>query len=266
MVRCCTPGMILLILSAVLFSTAQAEEEPDAESQRRLAVIQEAAEMYALYGDDRETKLKRIDKPVLRFDDAVTLSKQGCVYLWIDAQQRPAAIASIYFQADGARIDEFQSLASGAVTAEFSGGVVWQPVGPGITWSKLEDGGEVPDSKSQRLVRMRDLARQFTATVTDRSAGRQELRLLPQPMYRYHDPDNAIVDGAVFSYAKGTNPEILLLVEAVQKDGERHWRHAFCRMTSRDCEVLKEDRVAWKSDPISFPQAADSVYFNRSTR
>src|SRR5262249_16389862 len=61
-----------------------------------------------------------------------------------------------------------------------------------------------------------------------------ELRLLPQPLYRY-EPDREtpdLVDGALFGFVQGTDPQSLLILEA-RRDGERiGWKFAFPRMAS----------------------------------
>jgi len=253
--------------SVVADEPAAPTAEQQAEDQRRIAIIQEAAEMYKLYGDERREKpLTRSDKPLLRFDDPVTLASKGAVYVWSDAKRRPLAVASIYFQGNGTRVDEFQSLTTGELLAEFNDAVVWQPSLPGLEWKALEEAGKVPDTKALRLGKMRALARQFTASVTDPMAGRQELRLLPQPMYRYEDAERGIVDSALFSYAKGTNPEVLLVLQAEKLEGRVQWMYAFCRMTSRECEVQRSDQVIWKIAKSQFPQSPEDPYFNRGTR
>ena len=65
---------------------------------------------------------------------------------------------------------------------------------------------------------MRRLARQFSASVNDDKFGRQQLRLLSKPLYSYGKAGSQVLDGAIFAFAKGTNPEVLVLIEAVPKD------------------------------------------------
>jgi hypothetical protein len=89
----------------------------------------------------------------------------------------------------------------------------------------------------------------------------QVLRLLPQPVYRYGRPDEAVADGAIFAYCKGTNPEVLLLVEAVKNGKELQWNYAFARMSSRGCEVRREDKVVW-SVPLIRGESPTDPYVN----
>jgi hypothetical protein len=112
-----------------------------------------------------------------------------------------------------------------------------------------------------RLNQMRAFAREFTASVATSTTDRQELRLLPQPVFRYGRADGAVADGAVFAYCKGTNPEVLLLVEAVPNGGRLEWEHAFARMTSRGCEVRRGDKEVWSVPRVSGGPPTDP-YFN----
>ena len=64
-------------------------------------------------------------------------------------------------------------------------------------------------------------------------------------MYRYGRSDADVADGAIFAFCKGTNPEVLLLVEAVKNGKELEWKFAFARMTARECEVRRGDKVIW---------------------
>jgi hypothetical protein len=61
-----------------------------------------------------------------------------------------------------------------------------------------------------------------------------ELRLLPQPLFRY-EPDREVpdlVDGALFAFVQGTDPQSLLILEA-RRDGTKvGWHFAFARLAS----------------------------------
>src|SRR5689334_13797406 len=70
------------------------------------------------------------------------------------------------------------------------------------------------------------LARRFTSQV-DRRNHRSEMRLLPQPHYRYEikDEGSPVVDGAVFAFVwtVGTDPEMLVVIEARRTDQRIRW-------------------------------------------
>jgi hypothetical protein len=108
---------------------------------------------------------------------------------------------------------------------------------------------------------MRAFAGEYSATVVASEKSPQELRLLPQPVYRYGRPGGAVADGAIFAFCKGTNPEVLLLVEAVKNGRELEWHHAFARMTSRGCEVRRGEKVVW-TVPRAYRESPTDPYFN----
>ncbi len=115
---------------------------------------------------------------------------------------------------------------------------------------------------------MRNLARQFSASVSDDQFGRQQLRLLSKPLYRYGKAGSPVLDGAIFAFAKGTNPEVMVLIEAVREASDDYmWRYAPARMSGRECELKQEDQVVWKlpSSP-SRDSTREDTYFNEIFR
>ncbi len=64
------------------------------------------------------------------------------------------------------------------------------------------------------------------------------LRLMPQPIDRYDDAKQSILDGAAFVFAYGTNPEVALLLEC-DKD---NWRYVVARMSWAESVVKFDDK------------------------
>ena len=83
-----------------------------------------------------------------------------------------------------------------------------------------------------------------------RRGERFPLHLLNQPIYSYSDPDHGLLDAAVFAISYGTNPEILVQVEARESDGKRQWRVAFSRLSAAEVTVRLKDQEIWKVGPI----------------
>jgi hypothetical protein len=74
---------------------------------------------------------------------------------------------------------------------------------------------------------------------------RSELRLLVQPVHRYQDDDALVLDGAVFVLAHGTNPEVLLQIEAVSVKGGPLWKYSLVRLGSAEMHVELDGREVW---------------------
>jgi hypothetical protein len=95
---------------------------------------------------------------------------------------------------------------------------------------------------------MRSLARRFTASCHNpRTEEPTELRLLPQPLYRFEDEPAGILDGALFAFVVSNDPELFLLLEAHSdiKEGESAWRFSLARMSSQKETVRLNDKEIW---------------------
>ena len=91
---------------------------------------------------------------------------------------------------------------------------------------------------------MKELARRFKAFEFFQPRGsdsleRYELRLLPQPIHRYADASAGLLDGALFVIAYGTNPEVVLVIEANGKEKTQPvWTFALARIAGEAaCDV-----------------------------
>ena len=82
---------------------------------------------------------------------------------------------------------------------------------------------------------MKSLSAKFSSTYTHIPGETKpvDLRQLVQPLYRYETSDDQRhLDGALFTFANGTAPHCLLLLEA-RRTGENYlWHYAFARMGS----------------------------------
>jgi hypothetical protein len=231
------------------------------EKAARMEHMKQAAKGYEItLTSDTTKKLTLTEEALLRFDDQVTGVVDGTVFVWM-LDDRPAAVASVWIRKTGHEFHEFQSLAEVGLTASSQEQRKWVPEKPGVERKPVADAKEPAATAAGRLNQMRAMAREYTATVaTDKE--QQELRLLPQPVSRYGRADGPVVDGAIFAFCKGTNPEVLLLVEAVKKGDGLEWVSAFARMTSRACEVRRDKKEAWSVPRVGAGAPATDPYFN----
>ena len=236
---------------AGLFSLAAAPawaQKPsfiDMSKDVRLQWITDQAAEYELRTSDPDAPLRR-EKPLLRFNDNVSGVVDAVLFAWVK-DGRPEASASFWFRKDGQKTHEFVSLSRTKVEAKRGNAVIWSPAGPGLTFKPIPKAPVHSDRKSIRLTQMRQMARRFTAAA--RVSSREfNLRLLPQPMMRYTPKAPQIVDGAIFNFAKGTNPEVLLVIEATVDDsGKKQFEYSPVRMTSRNCWLLLDDARVWSA-------------------
>ena len=130
-----------------------------------------------------------------------------------------------------------------------------------MTFRDVPDAPTPADTPSARLQQARLLSQRFQAALiglnADRS-GREELRLLPKPIYRYElgeskatHPD--LIDGAAFAFTQGTDPEAILLIEAVRRGDRSAWQYAFGCATSFQVEARLGPSVVWSSANTNDP-------------
>jgi hypothetical protein len=255
--------LLCLLFAAGLSPDDPPKPVPDKEEKAaRMEHMKRAAKGYQIVLAADETKKPTLtEEPLLRFDDQVTGVVDGALFVWM-LDDRPAAAASVWIRKTGHEFHEFQSLADGALIASDQDRERWAPAKPGVERKALPGGQAPADTAAKRLNQMRESARGYAATVRTTEKDQQELRLLPQPVFRYGRADGTVVDGAVFAFCKGTNPEVLLLVEAVKSGKELEWQYAFARMTSRECEVRRDDKVVWTAPRVTGNGAPGDTYFN----
>lgn len=212
--------------------------------------LHEATECRFYLDAAKSRKLELLREPVMRLTAQGDM--HGEVYVW--THQGAAAVVGCAFsgpeRAGGRNIlIELHSLSPGPLVASGGGGRGWQPEEAGLDLMPVPDAPIPARTESLRLTQMRNIARRFSANITEKE-NNWELRLLPQPLYRYKPTDKTspVVDGAVFAYVwtTSTDPEVLLVVEAHRTDSGLAWRYAPARFTSRECWVNHQGREVWR--------------------
>jgi hypothetical protein len=262
-----TPPLLLLrftVASAWAEQPPAAKIAPDDQTEaaraREAAVItRKAAESYTVtMGTTGEAALALEPKSLLQWSNPVSGSFHGSVFVWT-SQGRPEVVASIYkWYSQTPHLGvELHSLAHSPVRAVRNGQPEWVPNRAGVELKSIPGAPAPAGSPAQRLRQMRDLAKEFTASETDRNGVVRELRLLTQPLYRYQSTDSVVLDGALFTFAEGTDTEIIMLIEARRGDTGYGWQYALARMNSVALRVQHRKREVWSVPTISWEQTFD---------
>ncbi len=260
----------LLILSTCLVvqgaALAPADDAGVAKelADRRLAYATSCAEQYEFQAP-AGGEIRRLPGPLLRWSNEVVREEDAVLFLWVRGE-RPLAAAQFFLQ-DAVWHHEFQSLCEQSFEARCrdGGNWSWTPQRPGIEFTPAD--GAPAASRAFRLRQMRAIAEQFRAAThpnRDNQLDPHELRLLTTPVYRYTDKAAGIDDGALFAYCQGTNPELLIVVEArTAEDQAPAWRYAFAAMTSFRLQVWEGSRLAWEIGQQEVPtrDARDAYNF-----
>ena len=126
----------------------------------------------------------------------------------------------------------------------------WKPQA-GLDRKEMSDAAAPAATPGARLLQMRRLAQEFTGHEIDRDGKRWELRLLPTPLYRYPPARASVVDGALFALMSnaGTDPEVLLLLEAREVGGKLCWEYACGRFSDYELHVQRKGQEVYTSVP-----------------
>lgn len=253
-------AMIVGSLSVLLWTAGmplvRADDDSKQAAARRLDKMKRAAADYSLsYGDEKKESLQLVAEPVFRWTNPVNASKDGTLFVWTHAD-RPEAVVGFYTFDDAQLSHEWQSLSSRPMTAEYSGESVWRPEAAGVTFQPVPKAERPASTAAVRLRQMKTLAAGFSSTFTP-SAGPEnqpavDLRLLPQPLHRYGNAESSLIDGALFGYVQGTDPQVLLLLEARRMESGQEWFYAPARMASGAVTMKRGDQIVWTEPRYDF--------------
>jgi len=263
------------VLSAVLILAAMciascwrlvADDEINVQEQAahraRMQVIASSIHLYAS-PDRGKSEVSLKTEPVLRYSDSTR--KQRDSGLWIWGTARPAAIMAIEYYPKGPKgprwLFEIASLSANRIAADHGTELNWTAKQPGLNLRDLDGAPAPADKPVGRLAQVRQLQRRFAASEQTPVEGRIELRSVPAPIHRYTDESAGVIDGVIMSFANGTNPEVLLVLEASQAGKEPLWQFALVQMTGGVVAVELGGKEIWQRDEAD-PPAVREGYVN----
>ena len=209
--------------------------------------------------DEKEdVALELVATPVLRWQNPIRPETHGECFVWI-RDGRPEAVASLFsYPRNGFRrvAHAFNSISEGTLTADRNDRQFWRvPAHQSVKMIPVPMSPNVAAKPTLRLAQMRSIMRGFTAFVGGGGVEeKRELRLLTTPLYRYPQSDSSQRDGALFAFAMGTDPEVLLLIESREEDSMRKWYFLPMRHTYISLQVLFKGNEVWsyeRGDPMA---------------
>lgn len=237
-----------------------AQEPPKADDplrQKRLEFLKGRVGQFEIQvGEDGARKLKAGEEPILRWSNPVRdNSNDGVIYLFFE-RERPRAIVTVWADFPMAKLDrgnayrEFLSLSAEPLVCRRDGQSLWSPKSGALVEQAFKEAPVPAARPTQRLTQMRDLARRFEAA-NYKMGSPSELRLLTQPLYRYPGEAGSVLDGGLFAFAEGNDPEVVLLLEAVQDSGGKShsWRYTLGRMTGYRVSVKLDKLEVFAAQP-----------------
>jgi hypothetical protein len=246
----------LAIVCLASATAASAYEEAAVEIRKRWQnLYQQRAESLAVsFAEPDRGAVSLQPQPLLTYTNPVRAVRgHGSVFLWTESG-RPVLIAAFWSVAEpgqpGTRrlSREWHSLVPSKLQVNASPQETWKSTEPGIEWQSIKDVDQPAKSRALRLTQMRRIIQRARAEI---ETGESELRLMPQPIYRY--PEGAgVIDGAIFAFVMGTDPEVLALVEArTDGDGRPEWLWGFVQFTNAPVRATFDGKQIYRADRCS---------------
>jgi hypothetical protein len=224
-----------------------------------LKLTQAAAAEYEIRVGDDDKPLELQREPVLRWSNPDRGEVHGNVFVWTRGG-RPLAVGSLFkwFSPHTHMSHEFQSLAEEPLSANFHGKPVWKTSESALRFVDVPKAAAPAANEAQRLLQLKQLAKDFSGWKKERDGIETELRLLPQPIHRYAAPKQGVINGALFTLVHGTDPEIFLLIEARGEDAaSARWQYAATRMTSVELRLRHKDQQIWSGETLPWKDVSD---------
>ena len=242
---------------------AQAAQAAKDDTKAIKSMVEDSIGWYQVFADASAPEAMT-PHPVLRWRNATrgTQETEGVFVLWVN-KGRPEASASI-FPFEGVLHHEFVSL-SRVRNCRHGRTVGWSGhprarESSSKTYLKLPAPAETP---AARLRQLKSAAGRFKVSLTGwrgDKPDREELRMLPTVIYREEvseasRADPSWIDGGVFAFVQGTDPEAILVLEVVRdRNGRPLWRYGFSRATSSGLLARLDKTVVWVVDSLAGEQ------------
>jgi hypothetical protein len=245
-----TLALLFVPVLCVVCASARGDDPPRPPEKEVLTPLREqylaAAKKYEFFLDkDRKVPLVFEPKSILHW--TMDNDYSGDVFVWM-AHGRPQVVGCMLSspgKTERAMSHEFHSFATEPIgSAKMTANYTWEPKA-GLEFRKLD--GAPGATAAARLPQMRAISRDLHAFM-DAADGKWELRLLPQPLFRYQPADGPVVDGALFAWVwtKGTDPELIVAIECHRTAKGLEWRYAPARFTNREVWLKHDDKEIWR--------------------
>ena len=258
-------GIWFLVLG---ISPAGSADQPTSVAEQRVAWLREkVAAMRVIPTRESNAACKLREEPIIKWSNPVS-GADGAVFVWT-SDGRPVALAKCHLNnRNFYHIETLISISDNRLRMSEAGQVSWEPTEPGVKFATLEDLGAPAATEPLRLAQMRRAVREFRFVDNWGENGgttksEWELRLMPAPLLRYSSASEKIIDGALFAFAQGTNPEALVLVEAVESETGRVWRAAPSRLSGYQMRGWHKDRLVLDVEKVQ-PAIRTASLFQRS--
>jgi hypothetical protein len=210
-----------------------------------------------------EQQAELVTNPVFRYDDQPRRFIDATIWAWTH-EGRPVAFQKIEALDPGPATAIptwqycFASMSTDRLAVEWTPNRRFRSTEPGIVFRPLADSPPVVEGNTQRKRQAREIMRKFSASIfiDPKDVSDQQMRFLTTPLFEYADPQTKVFRGAVFGFStNGTNPDLLVLLEARGDKARSIWHAGPARMTSGAVTLRYQESEIWKVDHVDPSQA-----------
>ncbi|HVX12861.1 MAG TPA: hypothetical protein VHC22_16885 [Pirellulales bacterium] len=238
------------ILSGLPVRAQDDTEQPPAQDKSALRAALEHMQRLELRNADGQ-RIDPVERPLLSYADPARINSDGTFWAW-GKTGRPVAFLELFRGSPEAAtwVQSATLTTAQRVKLIIPEVGLWQPPPTPVEPRAIPDAPTPDERPTSRLRQIKDLSRRFAAhEFWDPDNSRFELRVLVRPVLRYSDPTANIQDGAAFVIAHGTNPETVLLIEAIGPSlKEARWHYALVRSSHAEAHVELDGQEVWKCE------------------
>ena len=254
---------VLLVAGGLLLGQTESVAETDKQAkddalkkqaEQRQVFLRSKAVAYSLQSTEDGARFRLTERPVLKYSNPTHArgTSDGATFLWVDGDGRPLAACSFSIRRpDNRAYREFATLSAVPLQCRKDDELVWSTNQDArLVTEAVTDAPAPARRETLRLTQMRFIARRFTASrIRSKPPTNIDLRVLPQPLYRFAVPEKGIVDGGLFAFVVSNDPELLLILTATAGPGESRprWRYGLAQMSSQEEQVKLDERVVWSA-------------------
>lgn len=244
-------GLVLCgLVSVAIAEDSEPTDDKRSLAEQRLEVMSTAMTAVSIRSSDPEVPKQLHPNSLFRYDDETRGYVDGTVWKLGD-KGRPLAIITSelhpnYSDLGPRMVFDFLSITDKPFEVVANTVPRWAPSAPAVEMKPLP-GAPVPAATAaKRLTQLKEQARRFSGTqdVEELTRTLVNLRLMPREIERYTPTGNEQADGAVFLFANGRNPAVVLLIET---DGSE-WQYGLGRLSLPSTLTMwLDDEMVWSA-------------------
>ena len=212
---------------------------------------------FQVIGADSKPALEVRKEPLLKYTDEAIDVAASTLWVWMDGEI-PALFQKIEVNNRGGGSMWtycFANANSSPVECGWSEGRKTAVTAEPVLTSPVPGDPEVKATPAALSFTARQISRQFSA-----SDG-TELRLMPRPLMEFKAEKQNVPYGAVFAYATGTNPSMLLILQVEETPEGKRWMYRPVHMTAVELTLNHDGKPIWKGVGQSPSEVSTWGYF-----